>query len=188
MKLKNLALGCTLLICCALAASGQETKCNLKITHLESVPELRGFRLGMTLEQFSARVPKLNLRPADEFGATAINIYPEYNDNLDRATFAGIRTISLEFLDSRVVSLWVGYAPDFKWKSNEEFLAQMTRALHLPNLWQTKSRGQQLTCDDFQINIYTIGGNPSIRFTDEAAHRTLEQRKAAKDEAEEKPR
>lgn len=188
MKLKHLALSCTLLLICALAAAGQETKCTLKINQLESVPELRGFRLGMTLEQVRARVPKLALRPADEFGAAAINIYPEYNDKIDKATFAGIRTISLAFLDERVVMLWVGYTPDFKWKAQDEFLAQMTRALRLPDSWQTKARGRQLSCDDFQITVSSIGGNPSIRFTDEAAHRTLEERKATKEDAgEEKP-
>lgn len=183
MNCKNLALACVLLLCPALTAA-QETKCTLKIAQLATAPELRGFRLGMTLEQLKARLPNLAIRPADEFGATAVNIYPEHNDISDKASFAGVRTISLEFLDGRVVMLWVGYAPDFKWKSADEFSGGMTRSLSLPDAWQTKSRARQLACDDFQVTISSIGGNPSIRFVDEAARRTLEERKADKEEAD----
>lgn len=187
MNFKNLALACALLFCTAMTAEAQETKCALKLTQLAAAPELRGFRLGMTLEQFKARLPNLAIRPADEFGATAINIYPEHNDIADKASFEGVRTISLEFLDGRVVMLWIGYAPDFKWKSPDEFLSGMTRSLSLPDAWQTKSRGRQLSCDDFQVTVSSIGGNPSIRFVDEAARRTLEERKAAKEEAAAEP-
>jgi hypothetical protein len=185
MNFKHLALLCTLILCGAHVASAQETKCTLKITQLAAAPELRGFRLGMTMEQFRARVPKLNIRPADEFGTTAINIYPEYETNIDKATFEGVRTISLDFLDGRVVSLWVGYAPDFKWKNFDEFLEGMTRSLSLPVTWQTKMRARELACEDFHVIANTIGGNPSIRLVDDAARRTLEERKAAKDAAEE---
>jgi hypothetical protein len=187
MNCKNLALACVLLCCTALTAAAQETKCALKIAQLATAPELRGFRLGMTLEQLKARVPNLAVRTADEFGATAVNIYPEHNDISDKASFEGIRTISLEFLDGRVVMLWVGYAPNFKWKSTDEFVSGMTRSLNLPDAWQTKSRNRQLACDDFQATIYSIGGNPSIRLVDEAARRTLEERKAAKEEGVAEP-
>lgn len=182
MNFKNLALACVLLLCSLLTVAEQETKFNLKIAQLSAAPELRGFRLGMTLEQFKARVPNLLMRPADEFGATAVNIYPEHDSKIDKASFEGVRTISLEFLDNRVVSLWIGYAPDFKWKSLEEFLSVMTRSLGLPDAWQSKSRGRQMACDDFQVTVSTIGGNPSVRLVDEAARRTLEERKAAKEE------
>lgn len=185
MNVKNLALACTLLLCALPTVAAQETKCTLKIAQLSAASELRGFRLGMSLEQFKARVPNLLMRPADEFGATAVNIYPEHDGKIDKAAFEGIRTISLEFLDSRVVSLWIGYAPDFKWKSLDEFLSGMTRSLGLPDAWHTKSRGRQMVCDDFQLTISTIGGNPSLRLIDEAARRTLEERKAAKEEAAE---
>ncbi|HYO90678.1 MAG TPA: hypothetical protein VEQ40_03550 [Pyrinomonadaceae bacterium] len=187
MNFKNLALACALLFSMALTTAAQDAKCTLKLAQIAAAPELRGFRLGMTLEQFKARVPNLAIRPADEFGATAVNIYPEHNDISDKASFAGVRTISLEFLDERVVMLWIGYAPDFKWKSADEFLSGMARSLNLPDAWQTKSRGRQLSCDDFQVTISSIGGNPSIRFVDEAARRTLEERKAAKEEEAAEP-
>jgi hypothetical protein len=190
MNFRSLALICLLTLCCGLTAAAQETKCALKISQLAAPPELHGFRLGMTLAEFKARVPRLTLRPADEFGATAINIYPEHEENIDKASFDGVRTISLDFLDGRVVMLWVGYAPGFKWKTPEEFLSGMTRALSLPDAWTAKTRGQQLTCDDFQVQVSSIGGNPSIRLVDVAAHRTLEERRAAKEAAaeESKPR
>jgi hypothetical protein len=183
MSGKHLALLCPMILCCALTLHAQETKCALKSAQLAAAPELRGFRLGMTIEQFRERVPNLTVRQPDEFGATAINIYPEHEDKIDRATFEGIRTVSLEFLDGRVVSLWVGYAPEFKWKSVDEFLAGISRSLALPDAWVVKSRGKQLSCEDFQVTVSSIGGNPSIRIVDESARRTLEARKAAKEEA-----
>jgi hypothetical protein len=185
MSFKTLALACALLAFTSLSATAQETKCTLKIAQLTGAPELRGFRLGMTMEQFKARVPQVPIHPADEFGFTAVNIYPEHNDNVDRASLEGVRTISLEFLDGRVAMLWIGYAPGFKWKSIEEFLGGMTRALALPDAWQTRQRGRQLSCEDFQVTVSSIGGNPSIRFVDQPAQQTLEERKAAKEEAAE---
>jgi hypothetical protein len=185
MNCKHLALLYSMILCCAFSINAQETKCTLKSMQIAAAPELRGFRLGMTLEQVKARMPNLTIRPADEFGATAINIYPEHEEKIDKASFEGIRTISLEFLDGRVVSLWVGYTPDFKWKTPDEFLSGMTRALALPDAWVVKSRGRQLACEDFQVTVSSIGGNPSIRMVDEPARRTLEARKAAKEEATE---
>lgn len=185
MSLRNLLFHCGLILCCSLTVAAQENRCSLKLSQLGAPPELRGFRLGMTLAEFKARAPKLNIRPADEFGSTAINIYPERDDNIDRASFDGIRTISLEFLDGRVVSLWIGYTPEFKWKTLDEFLSGMTHSLSLPEAWAIKARGRQLSCDDFQVTVSTIGGNPSIRFVDVNAGRLLEERKAAKEEKEE---
>jgi hypothetical protein len=183
MSLKKLALTTALMLSCAAAVSAQESKCSLKVAELPSVTELRGFRLGMTIEQVQARLPKAQLRPAGEFGFTSLNIFPNYEPGIDKTAFEGVRTISLEFLDGRVTSLWIGYDKSFKWQTLDEFMSGMTTALKLPNAWRTKFRTRLLECADFTVSVIPVGEGPSIKLTDEAARELLEKRKAAKEES-----
>jgi len=182
MHLKHLAAIFILIIVCACAASAQEAKCSLKLAELPSIPELRGFSLGMTIEQVKARLPKLHLNPADEFGFTALNIFPDYETGIDKAAFESVRSISLEFLDGRVSLLWIGYDKTFKWQALDEFTAGMTTALKLPNSWRTKFRTRLLDCADFSIAVIPVAESPSLKIIDEAAREQLEKRKAAKEE------
>jgi hypothetical protein len=181
MRLKHLVVIFILIIVCACAASAQEAKCALKLAELPSIPELRGFSLGMTIEQVKARLPKLPISSADQFGFTAFNIFPDYLVGIDKAAFDGVRTISLEFLDGRVSSLWIGYDKTFKWQMLDEFTAGMTTALKLPNSWRTKFRTRLLDCADFSIAVIPVGESPSLKLIDEAAREALEKRKAAKE-------
>jgi len=40
----------------------------LKLAEMSTSPELRGFRVGMTLEEVRARLPKAQFPRADEYG------------------------------------------------------------------------------------------------------------------------
>jgi hypothetical protein len=184
MYLKNLAFVITLTMAFAVAASAQESKCSLKLAELPVIPELRGFRLGMTIEQVKARLPKAQVRPADEFGFTSLNIFPVYEPGIDKQTFEGVRTISLEFLDDHVSSLWIGYDKSFKWQTLDEFTAAMTTALKLPNVWRTKFRTRLLDCADFTVAVIPVGESPSIKINDETARELLEKRRSAKEEGQ----
>jgi hypothetical protein len=184
MYLKKLAFIITLTVACAVAASAQESNCSLKLAELPTIPELRGFRVGMTIEQVKARLPKAQVRPADEFGFTSLNIFPDYEPGIDKTTFEGVRTVSLEFLDGYVSSLWIGYDKSFKWQTLDEFTPAMTTALKLPNAWRTKFRTRLLDCADFTVAVTPVGESPSIKINDETARELLEKRKAAKEEAQ----
>ena len=140
--------------------------------------------MGMTIDQVKARLQNIRLRPTDEFGSTALNIFPDYETGIDKAAFAGVRSISLEFVDGRVSSVWIGYDKTFKWQTLEEFEAGMTTALKLPNAWRTKFRTRLLDCADFTVAVIPVGESPSIKINDEAARELLEKRKAAKEDAE----
>ena len=182
MPLKKLTLILALVFACACSAYAQETKCTVKLADLPSIPELRGFHAGMTIEQVKARLPKVQIRPADEFGFTSLNIFPDYETGIDKASFEGVRTVSLEFLDGRVTSLWIGYDKTFKWQALDEFASAMAAALKLPNSWRTKFRTRLMDCADFAVAVIPVGDSPSIKITDEAARELLESRKAAKQE------
>ena len=157
----------------AKAVSAQPPACTVKIDQLPNVAELRGFHLGMTYEQVKARVPQIQFGPADQFGVTKTSINPSFDLSFDQASFADVRTISLDFLDGRLVNLWIGYESTFKWQTLDEFVTGLSRALNLPAGWSVKRGGRQLTCDGFSVLASLIAGSPSIRFTDDPAQETI---------------
>ncbi|PYS48083.1 MAG: hypothetical protein DMF68_14185 [Acidobacteria bacterium] len=184
MNLKRLALILIFLFACALSVSAQEAKCSMKLADLPSIQEMRGFHTGMTIDEIKARLPNVRLGPADEFGFTALNIFPDYEKGIDKAAFAGVRSISLEFMDGRVSSVWIGYDKTFKWQELEEFEKEMTAALKLPNAWRIKFRTRLINCADFTVAIIPVGESPSLKINDETARELLEKRKAAKEESQ----
>src|SRR6266851_5525133 len=145
-------------------ASAQQSSCSAKIDQLPDAPELRGFHLAMTYDQVKARVPPIQFGRADEFGVA-------------KASFADVRTISLDFLDGKLVTVWIGYESTFKWQKLDEFVAGMSNSLNLPGAWPPKRGGQQLTCDGFSVFASVIAGSPSIRLSDDAAQETIANRR-----------
>jgi hypothetical protein len=181
---KTLIFAFTLILICVYAASGQDARCVVKLADLPAAPELRGFRVGMTSEQVKARLPKLQIRPADEFGLTSLNIFPDYESGIDKTAFESLRTVSLSVLDGRVYSLWLGYDKSFKWQTVDEFASGIAASLKLPNNWRSKFRTRLLDCADFTIAIIPVGESPSIKITDNTAKELLDKRQAAKEEAQ----
>ena len=160
-------------------ASAQQSNCSIRLDRLPDASELRGFRLGMTYDQVKSRVPQIRFGRADEFGVSKTSISPFFDPSFDKASFADVRTISLDFLDGKLVTLWVGYESTFKWKTLGEFVAGISKSLNLPAEWAAKRGGRQLTCEGFSILVSLIGGGPSIRVTDETAQETIATRREA---------
>ena len=156
-------------------SSGQQ--CTLKSEQLADAPELRGFRLGMTFEQVKARVPLVQFGRADEIGVTKTSIKPLYDARFDKEFFADVRTISFDFLDGKLTTLWIGYERSFKWQTVEDFVTGISKSLSLPAAWAPKRAGRQLQCDGFTILVAPIAGSPSIRLTDDAADQTIAERR-----------
>ncbi|HVS20387.1 MAG TPA: hypothetical protein VHD88_00990, partial [Pyrinomonadaceae bacterium] len=165
------------LIIIAATASAQQPTCALKLDQLPLAPELRGFHLGMTFDQVKTRVPQVQFDRPDQFGVVKTSINPFFDPRYDKASFADVRTISLDFLDGQLVALWIGYENTFKWQTLDEFVAGISNSLNLPTRWSTKRGGQQLTCDGFSISVSLIAGSPSIRITNETAQETIASRR-----------
>jgi len=163
-----------LLIGCAQIATAQ---CTLKSDQLSDAPELHGFRLGMTPEQAKARVPLIQFGHADEIGIIKTSINPLYDPRFDKVAFADVRTISLDFLDEKLTTLWIGYENTFKWQTVDAFVAGISKSLNLPAAWTVKRGGQQLHCDGFTIAVSLIAGSPSVRLSDDAADETIATRR-----------
>jgi hypothetical protein len=159
------------------SVSAQQSACTLKIDQLPESVELRGFRLGMTREQATAQVPQIQLARADQFGVARISINPYFDPSFDKIRFANVRTISLDFLDGRLISLWIGYESTFKWQTLDTFVTGMSKSLNFPDVWPAKRGGRQLNCSDFSVFASMIAGSPSIRLSDDAAQETIATRR-----------
>lgn len=169
-----------LLILLAQSAFGQ---CTRKLTELPAAPELFGFQLGMTKEQIKAKVPQSRFGSADPFGVAKTTINPDFDPTIDKTKFEGVRSVSLDLLDDRLTSLWIGFDESFKAKTVGEFVKLISQSLQLTGNWSSyRSRGQQLRCSDFQLIVTTVANAPSFRLLDIGAEETVAQRRQAKEE------
>jgi len=181
MRLPGLAT--LLILLCASISSAQNRQCTLKLAQLPEAPELVGFRMGMTKEQVKARLPQVVFGRTNSFGVSKTTINPDFDPRIDKAAFAGVRTISLDFLDGRITSLWLGYDSSFKWHTVPDFVEGISQSLRLPDAWTSwKSRGQQLRCADFQMTVSLVAQGASFRILDESAEETTAVRREAEEE------
>jgi len=166
----------------------QDSQCKVKLSELPQAAELSGFRMGMTMDQVKARVPQVVFGRTDHLGTSKTSINPYFDSRIDKSAFADVRTVSLDFLDGRVTSLWIGYEPTFKWSTVADFVKGISQSLSLPDAWSPwKSQGQQLKCPDFQVTVSSVARGPSFRILDLTAGETLTARRIAKEEEKEAP-
>ena len=174
-----------LIVALVLAIAGTASaQCAKKIAEIPAAPELLGFRLGMTKEQIKAHVPQTEFGRTDPFGVSKTTINPYFDPKIDKTKFDGVRSISLDLLDQRLTSLWIGYDENFKAKTVEEFVKLISQSMQLPAAdWSSyRSRGQQMRCADFQLIVTTVAGGPTLRVVDVAAEETVAMRRQQKEE------
>lgn len=172
-----------MILLCVIGVCAQDNRCSLKLTDLPNAPELMGFQIGMTKDAVKDRIPQVAFGNTDDFGVSKTSINPDFDTRIDKSKFPGIRTVSLDFLDGRLSSLWLGYDGSFKWNSVTEFVKGISQSLHLPDAWtEWRTRGQRLRCMDFQMTVVTVAEGPSFRIIDQKAERTIAERRAAKEE------
>ncbi len=164
-------------------SQAQITQCSLKLTQLPASPELFGFQLRMTREQVKARVPQIIFGHTDDLGLSKTTINPDFFPRRNVTEFLDLRTISFDFLDDRVSSLWFGYENSFKWHTVPDFVAGISQSLRLPNAWEPwKTRGNRIRCADFQITVSTLAGGASFHLIDDKAEETIAARRLEKDQ------
>lgn len=179
MRINYLALG----LLFTTAVSCVQAQCTQKLSNLPPAPELLGFRLGMTKEEVKGRVPQTKFGKTDDFGVSKTTINPYFDPTIDKTQFENVRSVSLDLLDDRVTSLWIGYDETFKVQDIELFARMISTSLKLPGTWSPwKGRGQQLKCSDFQIFVTTIARGPSLRIVDVGAEEVVATRRQEKEE------
>ena len=137
----------------------------------------------MTKEQIKLRVPQTKFGHADPFGISKTTINPYFDETIDKTKFQGVRSISLDLLDDKLTSIWIGFDETYKVQTAEEFVKSLSQSLQLNGNWSSyRSRGQQLRCADFQLIVTTVAGGPSFRLLDTSAEELVAQRRQAKEE------
>jgi hypothetical protein len=122
----------------------------------------------------------------DDFGVDKTTINPDFDPKIDRTSLASIRSVSLDFLDQRLTSIWFGYDSSFKWRTVDDFVEGISDALKLPGAWGPwRTRGKQLRCADFLITVSIIAEGPSFRIVDQSAEDLIASRRAEKEAAAE---
>src|SRR5689334_22317487 len=158
-------------------------QCTQKIASLPAAPELFGFHLGMTKDEVKQLVPQSVFPRTDHFGVVKTTINPHFDPKIDQAKYNGVRSISLDLLDDRLTSLWIGYDENFKVQTVDDFVKMISASLQVSGPWSSwRSRGQQLRCADFQLIVSTLAGGPSLRIVDLNAEDTIAARRQAKEE------
>ena len=166
-----------------LLAQSASAQCTKKLSDLPAAPELLGFRLGMTKEQIKAHVPQTAFGKADHFGVSKTTINPYFDPKIDKTKFEGVRSVSLDLVDDRLTSLWIGFDETFKVHTAEEFVKLISQSLGVNGNWSSwRSKGQQIRCADFQLVVTTVAGGPSFRLLDIAAEDLVAERRQAKEE------
>ena len=137
----------------------------------------------MTKEQIKVHVPQTVFGRKDPFGVVKTTINPSFDAKIDQTKFAGVRSISLDLLDDHLTSLWIGYDETFKVQTIEDFVKLISESLKVPATWSTgRGRGLQLRCSDFQLQVSTIAGSPSLRVLDVGADEVVAGRRQAQEE------
>lgn len=165
------------------SVSAQDVQCRLMLSDLPQATELKGFRLGMTMDEVKARAPQVRFGKTTDVGVSKTSFNPDYDPRLDKSTFRDVRTVSLDFLDGKLNSLWIGYDNTFRWQTVDAFVKGISQSMGLPNAWVAwKVHSQQMKCADFQITVSLIAGSPSFRILDQTAEETIAARRSAKEE------
>src|ERR1043165_5036801 len=169
-----------LVLLLALSVSAQ---CTQKIATLPAAPELFGFRLGMMKDDIEQRVPQAVFPRNDHFGVSKTTLKPHFDPKIEQKKFEGVGSISLDLLDDKLTSLWIGYDENFKVQTVDELVKLISESLKVSGAWSSwKSRGQQLRCADFQLIVSTLTSGPSLRIVDLAAEDTIAARRQEKEE------
>ncbi len=174
------------MFCTCVVVNAQSTRCFLKPDQLTNVPELFGVRLGMTPQEVKTLLPLVQFGRADPFGEMKTSFNPHFDPRVEKTAFPDVRTISLDFLDGKLVTLWIGYEATFKWPKLDQFVANFSKSLNVPADWPVKRNGRELTCDGFSLFASMIGGGPGIRITDETAQGVIVARRQEAVDAEDK--
>lgn len=123
-----------ILLLCYDSVSAQ--KCELT---LEQAPELRGFKLGMTVTQARVKLPGVVFPKPDENGELTLFLTGTSLRKSDPAATGDVRNGVLTFFDGRLVSLGIGYGDSVKWDNVDEFVFTVAQSLGLPPIWPRRT-------------------------------------------------
>jgi len=176
----------SVVLCACFTAESQPATCSAKADQLKPAADLYGLHLGMTTEDVKKALPLAQFGRADRLGVMRTSFNPHYDPRVEKTAFPDVRTISMDFLDGKLATVWIGYDGTFKWPKLDDFVANFSKALGVPVDWPMKRIGRDLTCDGFSLHAQMIAGGPSLRISDDNAQSLAETRLAEAIDADEK--
>jgi hypothetical protein len=195
-KNSRVALLLLSLIAASSVARAQQPACSPAPADL---PEVRGLKLGMSVQQLKVRFPHFKPPKPDAYGYAEFDYdftlqrgaYESYGEET-KEPFDGIDTnglayVGLSFLDDKVVSLAVAYARNIHWRDLNEFLGALTGPLKLlpPDRWKMINKDSaEYRCGSYLIRATTAPkhGGSGIAFYSEGVVEEIQKRKAAEEE------
>jgi hypothetical protein len=182
----RLPLSIIWIILLAVVAQAQSPTCSLKAGELKPSADLYGLRLGMTTSEVKTVLPLVQFGRADRLGVMRTSFNPHFDPKVEKTAFPDVRTISLDFLDGHLATIWIGYESEFKWPRLDDFVGNFSNSLGVSAEWQPARNGRVLVCDGFSLSAQMIGGGPSLRINDEAAQTLATARLAEAIDADER--
>lgn len=139
--------------------------------------QLRGFRLGMTIDEVMKAVPKTVVKLLSSYEKKiSLNITALPKDT----RFNNVDSIQLLFFDNYLYSIGIIYDGSIKWLDLDEFVSQTEKSLNLPKMKSGgyEFGGKYLFCGNYQLKaMLTSSKIPAIHLFDTTIHNKILQRK-----------
>jgi hypothetical protein len=148
---------------------------------------IRGFQLGMSIQEVKTRIPHLTTASGNKFGVSTARVIFDPRKPMLNSTLKGLRVLFFEFLDGRTTSILAFYDNSIKWNSPDEFVVKTSQAFNLPLAWRPLSgsaysagTARGLKCSDFGVVAGFIetsrASYPAIHLFDTEASATIQRR------------
>jgi hypothetical protein len=85
----------------------------------------------MTKEQIKAYVPQTKFGSTDHFGVSKTTINPYFDETIDKSKFPDVRSISLDLVDEKLTSIWIGFDETYKAHTADEFIKLLSQSLQV---------------------------------------------------------
>lgn len=172
------AFGC---VASAQSDAATQPKCTLTVAQ---APAIRGFKLGMTVEQIKARFPNADVRRSDDFGSVYVDVDASSVPDVEKVNFDNVAYIRLGFLDERLVGISIRYQQSAYWQTVRQFVPIISAKYNLNGDWQSRdSSNSRLTCNGFEVDVHASNTSASFSIADSSIDETIRQRRTAKEEA-----
>ena len=190
--MKRLAL-LALLVCMAATIQAQSPNASSQCTlSVAQSPEIRGIRLGLSVDKLLLLFPEdanrnaiqqgvRDSKRADNYGMARFDLRAD--PAVTNARFSGVGVITVEMLDEHVTSFYVSYDGPY-WKSVDQFIGKLSEALKLPSVdnWKMEAgdSSRSLQCNGFSVSVHTSGGaNNYVWVRDASVQESVKDRREA---------
>jgi hypothetical protein len=164
----------------------QQAECGLNVNN---APDIRGMRLGMTVDELQAVRPQFDFGKNVFFSKKALFGCNNPQRSGEQCLQEDVDELVVEVTDGRVSRIAAYYQEGGPYETGREFINDIVLKLNLPtSSWEEvpavgglNISAKRLKCEDASIEAGFLLGKPYIALRDEAAARANERRKHEED-------